>query len=61
MTCAERWQRAHGLGVEPHVVEACLGHMIKGVAGVYNRHAYAAEKRDALGKWAAHVAAIARR
>ena len=45
----------------PHVVEAALGHKsgtIKGVAAVYNRYNYAAEKRDALDKWAARVAAI---
>jgi integrase len=46
------------LGVEPHVVEAVLGHIVKGVAGVYNKSAYAAQKRDALDKWAAHVDAI---
>ena len=50
-----------GLGIAPHVVEAVLNHRsgtIKGVAAVYNRYNYAAEKRDALDKWAARVAAI---
>jgi integrase len=49
------------LGIAPHVVEAVLNHRsgtIRGVAAVYNRYNYAAEKRDALDKWAAHVAAI---
>ena len=49
------------LGVPPHVVEAVLNHKsgtIKGVAAVYNRYTYAAEKRDALDRWAAHVAKI---
>ena len=50
-----------GLGIAPHVVEAALNHKsgtIKGVAAVYNRYNYAAEKRDALDKWAARVAVI---
>jgi integrase len=50
-----------GLGIAPHVVEAVLNHRsgtIKGVAAVYNRYNYAAEKREALDKWAARVAAI---
>jgi hypothetical protein len=40
-----------GLGVQPHVIEACLNHKsgtIRGVAAVYNRFNYAAEKRNAL-------------
>ena len=39
------------LGVLPHVVEAVLNHISghkAGVAGVYNRASYAAEKRQAL-------------
>jgi integrase len=50
-----------GLGIAPHVVEAVLNHRsgtIKGVAAVYNRYNYAAEKREALDKWALRVAAI---
>jgi integrase len=46
------------IGVAPHVIEACLNHISgakAGVAGVYNRAAYAAEKRVALTLWAAHV------
>jgi len=44
-----------GLGIAPHVVEAIIGHRsgtIKGVAAVYNRYSYAAEKRAALDAWA---------
>jgi integrase len=44
-----------GLKFAPHVVEAVLNHKsgtIKGVAAVYNRYSYAAEKRDALDTWA---------
>ncbi len=45
------------LGVEPHIVEAVLNHVSgfrAGVAGVYNRAAYAPEKREALDRWADH-------
>jgi integrase len=50
-----------GLGIPPHVVEAALNHksgMIKGVAAVYNRYSYAAEKRAALDAWARRLDAI---
>jgi len=40
------------LQIAPHIVEACLGHHARGVAGVYNRSRYLADKRIALGKWA---------
>jgi hypothetical protein len=43
------------LGIEPHIVEAILGHrsgVISGVAAIYNRHLYADEKKDALQRWA---------
>ena len=46
------------LGTEPHIVEAVLGHTVKGVAGVYNRAKYEAAKRAALKAWGAHVMAI---
>lgn len=42
-------------GADPHIVEAVLGHTIKGVAGVYNRAKYEAAKRAALEAWAAHI------
>jgi integrase len=50
-----------GLGVALPVVEKILNHVsgsFGGVAGVYQRHAFADEKRDALDKWAARVGAI---
>jgi integrase len=50
-----------GLGIPPHVVEAVLNHKsgtIKGVAAVYNRYSYAAEKRQALDAWARRLDAI---
>jgi integrase len=46
------------LGVAPHIVEACLGHISgfkSGVSAVYNRATYIAERRRALEKWAAFV------
>jgi integrase len=46
------------LGVEPHIVEAVLGHTVKGVAGVYNRAKYEAGKKSALEAWGAHVMAL---
>ena len=53
--------RLADLGVLPHVVEAVLNHVSghkAGVAGVYNRASYAAEKRAALETWARHVARL---
>jgi integrase len=50
-----------GIGIAPHVVEAVLNHKsgtIKGVAAVYNRYNYAAEKRHALDAWARRLEAI---
>ena len=49
------------LGVAPHVIEKVLNHStgaISGVAAVYNRHGYEAEKRQALDGWAGHVAGL---
>jgi hypothetical protein len=46
------------IGVLPHVVEAVVNHVSghkAGVAGIYNRATYANEKRDALGRWDAHL------
>ena len=47
-----------GLGVAPHIVEAALNHVSgvrAGVAGVYNRALYTAEKKAAAERWASHV------
>ena len=40
------------IGVEPHVVEVCLGHVLKGVAGTYRQYGYLPEKAAALQRWA---------
>jgi integrase len=45
-------------GVRPDIAERVIGHAIPGVAGVYDRHAYLAEKKEALEKLAAEVRAI---
>jgi integrase len=49
------------LGVRLEVTEAVLNHISGsrgGIAGVYQRHDWATEKRAALDGWAAHVGAI---
>jgi integrase len=55
--------RMADLGVQPHVIEAILNHVSghkAGVAGIYNRSTYAAEKRAALDLWANHVTRLKR-
>jgi integrase len=52
---------ASGLGIQPHIIEVILNHVSgfrAGVAGIYNRQAYDAEKRTALALWADHLLAI---
>jgi hypothetical protein len=44
-----------GLEVAHEVAEAVLGHTRPGIAGVYDRHSYANEKRQALEKWNAEL------
>jgi integrase len=48
-------------GVQPHIVEAVLNHVSGhkgGVAGIYNRATYLAEKLTALVMWADHLRSI---
>jgi integrase len=48
----------NGLGIAPHIVEACLNHISGhkvGVAGVYNRAQYLSEKVVAFQRWATFV------
>jgi integrase len=45
-------------GVSSDIAEMVLGHKLGGVRGVYDRHSYAAEKRDALEKLAGLIALI---
>jgi hypothetical protein len=46
------------LNIAPHVVDRILNHVsgtIRGVAAVYNRHAYLEERRAALEAWGRYV------
>src|SRR5215813_8333657 len=46
------------LGVPPHVADKILNHQegtISGVAAVYQRHDFLAERKEALDRWGAHV------
>jgi len=45
-----RTARTHlaALGVESHIAERCLNHKLKGIEGIYNRHDYLDERREAL-------------
>ena len=46
------------LGIHPHVADAVLNHkegQIRGVAAVYNRHAYLEDRRRALEAWERYV------
>jgi hypothetical protein len=45
-------------GVRPDISERVLGHVIAGVEGVYDRHSYLDEKREALERLAAIVEGI---
>ncbi|PWI33075.1 integrase [Vibrio albus] len=45
-------------GVPGHVAERCLNHKLKGVEGIYNRHDYLDERREALTMLASQVAPL---
>jgi integrase len=50
-----------GLGVAPHVADKILNHhsgTISGVAAVYQRHEFIAERRAALDLWGTHVSEL---
>jgi integrase len=46
-----------GLGINEEVVEMLLGHKIKGVRGIYMKHKFLEERRNALRVWEAKIAA----
>ena len=46
------------LKIQPHGAERVLNHAQLGIATVYDVFAYSDEKRDALTKWAAHLATL---
>jgi integrase len=53
--------RMADIGIAPHIIEAVLNHVSGhkgGVAGIYNRATYAAEKAQALVRWDEHIASL---
>jgi integrase len=59
-TCASGMAR---LGIRLPVIEKTLNHKsgtFRGIVGVYQRHDFATEKRDALQRWADHIDAVVR-
>lgn len=48
------------LGVPPVVIDAILNHKDGSVGAIYNRYAYAKEKRQALEAWACRLSEIVR-
>ena len=57
-TCVSGMAR---LGVAPHVADKVLNHQagtISGVAAVYQRHDFLAERKDALECWGTHIAGL---
>jgi len=47
------------IGVEPHLIEVCLGHALKGVASTYRQYGYLPEKAAALQLWADELLSVA--
>jgi len=49
--------RMHEIGIQPHIVEACINHVghKSGVAGVYNKATYTKEKITAFLRWSQYV------
>lgn len=45
------------MGVRDEVVELLLGHRIRGIRGVYMKHKYIEERREALEMWATKLGA----
>jgi integrase len=53
--------RLADIGIEPHVIEACLNHYgghRAGTAGTYNRSSYHRAVKAALARWSEHVLAL---
>ena len=46
------------LGVPGHVAERCLNHKLKGVEGIYNKHDYYEERREALERLVEKVVSL---
>jgi integrase len=57
-TCVSGMAR---LGIPPHVADKILNHQggtISGVAAVYQRHEFLAERREALDQWVSHISQV---
>ena len=57
-TCVSGMAR---LGIPPHIADKILNHQsgtISGVAAVYQRHEFLAERREALEEWGSHFSRI---
>jgi hypothetical protein len=51
------------IGIQPHVIEAILNHVSGhkgGIAGIYNRAQYTADKARDLARWDEHIASVVR-
>lgn len=46
------------LGVQGHIAERCLNHKLQGVEGVYDRHDYFDERKQALSSLANHLSSF---
>lgn len=46
------------LDVMPHIVEATLGHTVRGIAGIYNRSSYIELRRAAMERWENYVTMV---
>jgi integrase len=60
-TCVSGMAR---LGIAPHVADKVLNHQtgtISGVAAVYQRHEFLAERKAALDKWGSHFGQLLRK
>ena len=45
----------HEMGYAPHVIDKSLGHVVKGVTGIYNKAAYIDERPTMLQHWADYL------
>lgn len=50
--------RMGDLGIQPYVIERCLNHVQQGLAGVYQRQEYVAERKAAFDKWGRQLTRI---
>lgn len=48
------------LGIDPFVAERALNHKLRGTQGIYDRHDYLPQRRQALHRWAEMLGAISR-